>query len=443
MSKIYAKIDGIHCSHCESKITKELLKNKKIKEVKIKKNIAHITYKGNLKSKEIINAIKAIDYFTKEEYISDDLKKIDTNINLKEFITILISILVIVLAIKKLFGFNILNIIPTIDSSITYGMLIVTGLLTSIHCISMCGAINLMAVVDENAKPSLKKPLLYNIGRVISYTLIGAIVGLIGNIISINDTVNGTIILIAASMMFLMALNMLGITNFKLPKLFKTKTPKNTNNAFVIGLLNGFMPCGPLQAMQMYALSTGNALTGALSMFLFAIGTVPLMLCVGVIFNIFKGKRRILLNKVASVLILILSLVMMNRGLLSLGIDITSTMNHDNNFTISKLKDNYQEIKINLSYNNYGDILIQKDIPVKLIIHVDKKYLTGCNNELIINEYDIKKELTVGDNIIEFTPTKTGTFTIVCWMNMIKNTIKVIDDKDYFEKQNCPNEESC
>ena len=89
------------------------------------------------------------------------------------------SFLVILFAlwflINKLFGYNIFNVIPNIDSSITYGMLFITGLLTSIHCISMCGAINLMAIIDTKNK-NYKRPILYNLGRVISYTIIGGIV---------------------------------------------------------------------------------------------------------------------------------------------------------------------------------------------------------------------------------------------------------------------------
>ena len=63
-----------------------------------------------------------------------------------------------------------------------------------------------------------------------------------------------------------------------------------------------------------------------------------------------------------------------------------------------------------------------------MIINVSEKYLTWCNNEIIINEYGIKQELEVGENIIEFTPTKKGNITYTCWMNMIKNTIKVVDN---------------
>lgn len=446
MKKLYVKIEGIHCAHCESKIETELLKNKKIKEMKINKNIASISYSGTLSHKEIIDTITKIGYFTKDEYISEDLKAIDSNIKLKEFMIILICIIGISTAIKMIFGLNIFNIIPTIDSSITYGMLVITGVLTSIHCISMCGAVNLMATLNSSNQISMKKPILYNLGRVISYTLIGGIAGFIGNIISINDTINGIIILLASLVMFFMSLSMLGIFKIRIPQIVKWNRKKKTNHAFIIGILNGFMPCGPLQAMQVYALSTNSFVKGALSMFLFGIGTVPLMLFAGVIFNLFQRKRRILLNKIASILILLLSIVMMQRGFLILGIDITKNVNYDKTYTSSVIKNDYQVIEIDLSYNNYDDIIVQKNIPVKLILHVEKEYLTGCNEEIIISEFGIKQKLKVGDNVIKFTPKKTGTYTMTCWMNMIKNNLKVIDDKNYFNTASngiCKKKESC
>ena len=422
MKKIYARIDGIHCDHCIETITKELLKNKKIKEVSIHKNIASISYQGNLSKKEIIESILKIDYITKEEYIKDNIKDLNSEITLKEFFIFLFGILFITYLLNKIFGFNIFNMIPTIDSKITYGMLMVTGMLTSIHCISMCGAINLLASLDTKQK-KLKKPILYNLGRILSYTILGGLVGLLGSILSVNDTVTALITLFASAVMILMSLHMLGIIDFHLPKI---KFKKNTSNAFWIGLLNGFMPCGPLQAMQLYALSTGSFLKGAFSMFLFGIGTVPLMLSLGFFVNIIKGKKKILLNKIASILILILSLVMLNRGLLSLGIDITKGF-QKNSYLSAQRYDDYQEVEFDLDYDHYADIILQKDIKARIIIHVDSKHLTGCNNEIIMKDFNIQKKLEVGENIIEFTPTKEGTFTYHCWMEMITNHIKVVD----------------
>ena len=57
--------------------------------------------------------------------------------------------------------------IPIIDNNITYGMLFLTGLLTSIHCISMCGSINLVASINNENKRDYKRPILYNLGRII------------------------------------------------------------------------------------------------------------------------------------------------------------------------------------------------------------------------------------------------------------------------------------
>lgn len=427
----YVKIEGIHCDHCIETITKNLLKIKNITNVQIKNNIAHIEYNNKLDNSLIIKTIIKIGYFTKEEYISDNLKELDNKLKFKEFLIIFISILLLWFLMNKIFGINIFNIIPSIDSKITYGMLFITGLLTSIHCISMCGAINLIAIIDNKTK-NYKRPILYNLGRLTSYTIMGGIVGLIGSALSINESINGIIIIIASILMFLMSLKMLGIFDFKLP-FSKIRIKRKTRNPFVIGLFNGIMPCGPLQSMQIYALSTGSFFKGALSMFLFCLGTIPLMLSVGLIYNLIKGKEKILINKVASILILILSIVMLNRGLLSLNIDITKPFTNYSEFTSSKLKDNYQIVEFNLNYNKYEDIILQKGVPVKMIIHVKSKYLTGCNNEIILSDFNIIKKLNVGDNIIEFTPEKTGDYTYTCWMNMIKNNIKVIDDIDYFK----------
>ena len=416
----------MHCARCKITLEKNLLKIKNIKEVEIASSSACLTYINTLNKKSIIDCVNKLGYYTKEEYITENKETLEQNIKLKEFIIILITIVIILTISYKILGFNIFNMIPTIDSKLTYGMLFITGILTSFHCISMCGAINMVAVINQNTNKRLKSPIFYNLGRIISYTLLGAFTGLIGNIISISKTVMGIIII-----MFFMSLNMLGVLNLKNIKIPRTKL--KVKSSFVIGLLNGLMPCGPLQAMQVYALSTSSPIKGALSMLIFGLGTVPLMLTTGIVLNITKGKTKVLLNKLASVLILILSITMLNRGLTSLEINIVTPSNNYTNYEKATLKKNYQVVKINLDYDNYKDILVQKDIPVKLIINVEKDKLTGCNNQILINKFGIQKDLQEGENIIEFTPSKLGNYSYTCWMNMIKNNIKVIDNKKYFK----------
>ena len=129
MSTLYVKIDGITCDNCRNKIKKELLNIKEIKDVEVTKNIAKVTSSEEIDEVEIINLINSLGYFTKKDYISKNLKDIDTDIKFKEFIIILISILLLIFLIKKIFGYNIFNVIPTINDNITYGMLFITGLL--------------------------------------------------------------------------------------------------------------------------------------------------------------------------------------------------------------------------------------------------------------------------------------------------------------------------
>lgn len=429
MKTIYIKILGIHCDNCRNKISSTLIKIKNIKDIKFNKNIAIIKYTGDLNKEQIISSIKKIDYYTQEDYITDDINKLKSPVVFKE-IFLTLSIILIFLTIYFKLGYK----IPVISEKISYPMLFITGLLTSIHCIGMCGAINLFATFNNNEKYNLKKPIAYNLGRLISYSIIGGLVGLLGKVLSINNKINGLIIIVASIVMLLMSLKMLNIINFKNIKLFNLNKNFKPKKFFLIGLLNGLMPCGPMQAMQIYALQSGSFLKGFLSMFLFCLGTIPLMLFIGTFSNFFKGKKRIIINKISAILIMTLSILMFFRGLNTYGVNF-KIFDSYKNYTKSSLKNDYQEIEFDLDYNNYKDIVILRNIPVKMIINVKEEYLNGCNNEIIINEYNIKKHLEAGKNVIEFTPTKTGEFQMNCWMNMIENKIKVIDDENYFREE--------
>lgn len=419
MKKLYIKIKGIHCSYCVGTIRKSLLEISNIKSIEFDGFIACISYQGKIEAKKIVENILKCDYITKEEWISDCKEDLKREVTIKEFIVLLGIIFLVFYLLTKILGFNPFNKISTIDTNITYGMLFITGLFTSIHCISMCGAIQLLFFFS-NDKFDKKKILIFHLGRILSYTIIGGIAGLLGNILAINTKVLAILILLSSFCMMIMSLNMLGILSIK--KIHFSKIVSKSKNPFLIGLLNGLMPCGPLQAMQVYALSTGNLVSGSISMLIFGLGTLPLMLVSYTVFQFFHGKRKILVNKLASILIFILSIMMFNRGLSMLDINLFHV---DSNYLTATILDNYQVVEFDLDYDHYQDIKVKKDIPVKMIIHVDKNKLTGCNNEILISKFNIKKKLEVGENIIYFTPDIKENITYTCWMNMIKNTIKV------------------
>lgn len=423
---ITLKVEGMFCSNCELKIENKLSKLNGIFNVKasFNKKEVRVTYDKNIISQEEIEkTISKLDY----EVIKDKKKKVNT-----QSICILIIILAIYVICDHL---GLLNIFPTVENTMGYGMIFVVGLLTSVHCIAMCGGINLSQSVSsaKNNVKVLKANFNYNFGRVISYTLIGGLVGAIGSVISFNGVFKGVVAIVASIFMVIMSLNMLGIFpslrkfNIRIPKkvaIFLNNSKKG-KSSFYIGLINGLMPCGPLQTMQLYALSKASFIGGAISMFLFSLGTVPLMFTFGVISSKLNKKFAEKMLTVSAIIIFILGLGMLNNGLSLSGLKINiKTNNYEN---VAEIIDNYQQIETTIDYGSYEHITVKKGIPVKWIINVPAEKLNGCNNEIIIPKYNIDIKLKTGENIIEFTPYEEGIINYSCWMGMINSTITVID----------------
>lgn len=90
------------------------------------------------------------------------------------------------------------------------------------------------------------------------------------------------------------------------------------------------------------------------------------------------------------------------------------------------------EIQTNLEYFGYPALTVQKGVPVRWVITADAKNLNACNNEIVIPDLSITKKLVAGENVIEFTPDKSGILEYSCWMGMINSTIAVVEDlNDY------------
>jgi len=446
-------IEGMTCTSCEMRIENKLKKLDGMIEVKAiyGSSSVYVTYDSNrLDIERIIEAIEKLDYNVKNVGSYKFAGK-ENKMSVPQIIGIGAIILALYLIINNTIGFN---YIPEVNQSMGYGILFAVGFLTSLHCVAMCGGINLSVCVQHslginetditNGETKLKKlsklkpSFLYNLGRVISYTVIGGIVGALGSVISFSGAAKGIIAIISGIFMVIMGLNMLNIfpwlrkINPRMPKIFGKKIYGNTGKKgpLVIGLLNGLMPCGPLQAMQLYALGTGSMLSGALSMFLFSLGTVPLMFGFGAISSVLSGKFNQKMLKVSAVLVMLLGVIMLNRGFNLSGYDIGIALGASKGSgNIARIENGKQIVTITLEPGSYTPIVVQKGIPVKWIIKADKESLNGCNNAITAKEFGIKSvKLNVGDNVIEFTPKNEETFPYTCWMGMIRSSIKVVPD---------------
>ena len=443
MQSIKLKIDGMTCVNCENRIERKLQSTKGIIKVKVRysSGTAEITYDENITSIEkIIAVIERLGYKAAEE--TEKTKRADASKALGVFVVLFALYMIL----RRFGALDVFNAFPEAREGMGYGMLFVIGLLTSLHCVAMCGGINLSQTVSRNAQMSksgtavLLPSVLYNSGRVISYTVIGGIVGAVGSVVSFSGTMKGVVQLAAGVFMIIVGLNMLNLfpglrrLTPRMPKVFakKLNQQKNSKSPLFVGLLNGLMPCGPLQAMQLYALSTGSPVKGALSMLLFSLGTVPLMFGLGALSTFLSRKFTAKMMTVSAVLVVVLGISMFSSGMSLSGISLSNIIGEAGsgarNENIAKVTDNVQVVTTKLSSGSYEPITVQKGIPVRWIIKAEKKDINGCNNEIIIPEFNIDKKLMAGDNIIEFTPTESGTFPYSCWMGMIRSRITVVDD---------------
>lgn len=434
------KIEGMTCIGCETRIENKLKKSEGIQEVSInyQSGILHVSFEENkITIEDIIKIIEKMDYVVKRDVEAEN-KAVEKN-STNQFIVLGVVMLGIYMIIKHTIGFN---FIPVITADMGYTILFVVGLLTSLHCVAMCGGINLSVCVSYQYNKSetskfakLRPSFLYNAGRVVSYTVIGGMVGALGSVFSISNTGKAFISIFAGIFMVIMGLNMLNIfpwlrkLNPHMPKVFakQINSCKKNKGPFVVGLLNGLMPCGPLQAMQLYALGTGSFIAGALSMFVFSIGTVPLLFAFGVLGSMLSSKFTKEMMKVCAALVIVLGVIMMNRGVAftgnSIGSVVASASSTD--VTSSTVNGEVQEIQTTLESGSYPVIQVQEGIPVKWTILADASNLNGCNNEIIIPEYNISQKLVVGENVITFTPDESGKFGYSCWMGMIRSSITV------------------
>jgi len=216
---------------------------------------------------------------------------------------------------------------PALGRDMNYWLLFVTGLLTGFHCVGMCGALVLAyaAKPASGGRPSPLSHLLYGTGKTLSYTLIGAVFGLIGSIFSFSPVLRGAIGIAAGLFLVLFSLGTLRWV----PALshFQIKTPgfllrfigtqsRQSHSPFVIGLLNGLMIiCGPLQAMYVMAAGTGSPVEGALLMFFFGLGTLPVMLSFGWFAALISAGLKPKLVRFSGIIVLTLGILMVNRGL--------------------------------------------------------------------------------------------------------------------------------
>lgn len=336
---------------------------------------------------------------------------------------------------------------PVIDPSAGLLLIFATGLLTSAHCMGMCSGFVFAYSTKASDEPEgtrsrMRQHIVYNVSRLGSYTGLGTLAGTIGAIFMFTNQYRGYLSVFAGGFMMLYGLS---IFFPRLRRFVTIRTPnltKHTRNRgpVVFGLLNGFMPCGPLQAMLIYAASTGSALQGGLTMMAFGLGTIPLMFTFGNALSFFTRTSMRRIVKLSAIIIMTLGLVTLNRGMLLSGYSLPLPTFDLNTLTSGGVRasgmvaaaglDGYQEI--DMTVDRYGwnpdTFVVKKGVPVRWNIYVEK--LTYCYQGIRFPKYGLGKDFTrEGETVtLEFTPEEEGTFLFTCWMGMARGDIIVKED---------------
>ncbi len=444
-------VKGMHCASCQILIENKLLKTNSIKSVKASTATGKvlIKYKGTRPSVNKLNEI-----FSTHGYVFSDLpaKALTKTKQPKElFITLGIGLAIIAgfIGLNKLGLSSLVNV----SSKSSLPMFFALGLLAGISsCAALVGGLILSMSKQWNELYSdnvstwkkIQPHLIFNAGRIISYGVLGSVLGLIGSKFNLSFKF-GPILAVAVSiMMIFLAFQMFGFKIFRkfqftLPR-FITRFITDESNfkgrfmPFLMGALTFFLPCGFTITAQGLALISGNAVQGSLIMTFFALGTLLPLLLIGLSSVKFLQKpdlsKRFL--QVAGILVLFFALYNINFQLNVLGISSLSNLainSTQNEKGLAPIVDGKQILKMDASSRGYSPnyFKVKAGIPVRW--EITDKGTSGCTNAVI------SKSLFQGEiplimwqtSIKEFTPTKAGSYKFSCWMGMVSGIIEVVD----------------
>lgn len=202
------------------------------------------------------------------------------------------------------------------------------GLLGSFHCVGMCGPIAFLLPLDRKSKSKkLVQVFIYHLGRLLAYSIIGLLFGLLGKSLYLFGMQQQLSIAVGVLMILAILLpqRTFGKYNFSQPiyrliskvksSLAKELRKKTADTFLTVGFLNGFLPCGLVYMAIFGALASGGALHGGIYMVFFGLGTIPLMTSAIYIGNFLNGTVRSRIRKAVPYFVVILGLLFILRGM--------------------------------------------------------------------------------------------------------------------------------
>lgn len=460
-------VDGMHCASCEVLIEKKLLKQDGIESVdaSLKGNKVVINYVGdNRPDTEILSKdFKELGYrFSEKKFKKKNIPAFkfqngslvvnpDKNKNILRTVTVLISLIVAFFIFENLQ----LGQYVSVDSNSALPAFFLLGIVAGLSsCAALIGGLLLSMIkqwnelyIDADSNTEKAQPhIMFHAGRIISFTILGGLLGLIGEAISLNNATFFAILTILVSIvMFLLAMQMLGV---EWAQKFKFTAPKSLTRfaadesnfqgkymPFGIGALTFLLPCGFTLVAQTVALASGSFIQGALIMFLFALGTLPTLLVISYSGLAFNSKPHLTakFNIIAGLVIVFFVIYNVNGQMNVLGYpslsDLSFNGGGENEQVMEVNNQGEQTLSITakgFEYTPTSSMTIQAGVPTTLV--VDNQGIQGCGSFMAANGLiDNFVALDRGINEIDLGNPKKGSYKLTCSMGMVRPvTINVI-----------------
>ncbi|MEK7554373.1 MAG: sulfite exporter TauE/SafE family protein [Patescibacteria group bacterium] len=282
-------VKGMHCASCVVLTESELSEVSGISRVKASLDKLSVEVTGNFGEKnteevahDLSEVMKPHGYSLLVEAEAPKVQWVDFKIA----IPAALAFIAVFIALQKL---GIVNLVTTSD--VGYGTAFVIGLIASVStCMAVVGGLVLsMSANFARGGDKIRPQLMFHGGRMVSFFILGGVIGALGSAFQLG--IAGTVVLnlVLALVLLVLGLNLLDVfpwmkriqptlPGFLGKRVHELKRVNHVLTPSLVGVATFFLPCGFTQSMQFYTLTTGNFWTGALTMFVFALGTLPVLL---------------------------------------------------------------------------------------------------------------------------------------------------------------------
>lgn len=448
MDRTIIPIRNMHCKSCELLIERALLRIPGIKSANVNfhRSEAVIHSHGTLDLERVRRAVEKAGYEVGE---SERRLWFTRDSNEYGYLAIGAFFVIFLYIVASRTGLLQLSMASGAGTDLASAVLI--GLTAGIStCMALVGGL----VLGVSARHAEKHPeatvlqkfrphVFFNIGRIGAYFILGGLLGTLGGFLSPSGVVLGMLTMIVALVMILLGLQLTEmfprLNNYKLTLpsglsralgISKHHTKEYSHrSAMTLGALTFFLPCGFTQLMQMNAVASGGFLPGGLIMGAFAVGTAPGLLGIGGLTSVVRGLGAKIFFKTAGLLVLAFAVFNLVNGYNLTGWtpfweNQTNSVSAETNVV---MENGVQVARMRQTSGGYepNAFVVQRGVPVRWIVYGTDP--NSCASSINFPAFSVSKYLSPGENIIEFTPTQTGTLRFSCSMGMYPGSFTVIN----------------